>query len=235
MNSIAWTLHDSGPAMAQAVAGRIEDIVRDALVARGRAVLALPGGRSPVPIFERLAGSPINWARVTILPTDDRVVAGGDPLSNKALLARFFGDGDAGLVPLHDGVETDYRAAGDAADAILRALPWPPDLVWLGVGSDGHTASIFPGPDLSEALDGAGTRRAVGVLPDPLPPEAPVARVTLTRAAITSARRLLLTLSGDAKRAVVEQALEPHAARTSPVARVLASARTPVEIHWSPA
>jgi 6-phosphogluconolactonase len=235
MSSPVWTLHDDANAMAEAVASRIESVIRDALVLRGRALLALPGGKSPVPTFERLAHRPINWPRVTILPTDDRVVAGSDPLSNKALLARYFGDCGARLLWLHDGAATDYRASGNTADVLLRALPWPPDLIWLGVGTDGHTASIFPGPNLQEALDGMATRRAIGVLPEPLPPEAPVARVTLTRAAIASCRRLLLTLSGDAKRAVVERALESRAPRTSPVARVLACARMPVEIHWSPA
>ena len=233
MSSPVWALHDDIATMAEAVATRIESIIRDALVVRGRALLAFPGGKSPVPIFERLGNHAINWPRVTIFPTDDRVVADGNPLSNKALLARYFDGCGARLLSLHDGIETDYRAAGRSADALLRGLPWPPDLIWLGVGADGHTASIFPGPDLQAALDGMTTCRAMGVLPDPLPREAPVARVTLTRAAIASARRLLLTLSGDAKRAVVEQALDSKA--PSPIARVLACARMPVEIHWSPA
>lgn len=234
MSSPLWTLHDDAPAMAKAVATRIESVIRDAIVDRGRALLAFPGGKSPEPIFECLRTRSINWARVTIVPTDDRVVTSGDPLSNKALLGKYFDHCGARLLPMYDGVETEYRAAGHDTDTLLRALPWPPDLVWLGVGTDGHTASIFPGPDLQEALDAMTMRRAIGVLPDPLPPEAPVARVTLTRAAIASARRVLLTLSGDAKRAVVEQALDSKVPRKSPIACVLACARMPVEIHWSP-
>ena len=70
----------------------------------------------------------------------------------------------------------DAVHAGRAADARLQDLHWPLDLCLLGMGADGHTASIFPGPDLTEALTGPKERRALGVMPDPLPPEAPVAR-----------------------------------------------------------
>ena len=171
-------------------------VIEGALDARGQALVALPGGKSPIPVFERLAAAAINWNRVTIIPTDDRLVPVTDPLSNVAMIARHFLPRGARVLPIAAEGATDYHAAGEAADARLADLEWPPDLVWLGVGADGHTASIFPGPDLEEALDGPKTRRAVGLMPDPLPAEAPVARVTLSRAAILSARALLLAFSG---------------------------------------
>ncbi len=103
----------------------------------------------------------------------------------------------------------------------------------LGVGADGHTASIFPGPDLEDALNGAPIRRAVGVLPDPTPVEAPVARITLSRAAILSARTLLLTFSGAEKRAVVERALRAGTYSRTPIGRVLSGVKGPIDIRWS--
>jgi 6-phosphogluconolactonase len=122
--------------------------------------------------------------------------------------------------------------AGNSADARLQDLQFPPDLVWLGMGEDGHTASIFSGPDLQDALDAPKARRAVGVMPDPLPPEAPVPRVTLTRAAILSARTILITITGDAKRATLEKAIADGQSSQVPIGRVLAEAEQPIDIHW---
>ena len=120
-----------------------------------------------------------------------------------------------------------------AADARLQELHWPPDLVWLGVGNDGHTASIFAGPDLDEALNGPKARRAVGVLPDPMPADAPVARVSLTKAAIVSARTLMIVVTGAEKRAMLERAIKDGASSTVPIGRVLADAEQAIDIHWS--
>ena len=136
-------------------------------------------------------------------------------------------------MPIATAIE-DYRLAGNSADARLQDLPWPPDLVWLGMGEDGHTASIFAGPDLQDALDAPKARRAVGVMPDPLPDNAPVARVTLTRAAILSARTILITITGDKKREVLEQAIADGQSSRVPIGRVLAEAEQPIDIHWCP-
>jgi 6-phosphogluconolactonase len=175
----------------------------------------------------------LDWKRVTIFPVDDRLVAMDSPLSNVAMLAKIFLPKGGRVMPL--GADNpDYKGAGNAADARLQDLHWPPDLVVLGVGNDGHTASIFPGPDLEAALTAPKTRRAIGVMPDPLPPEAPVARVTLTRNAILSAKALMLCLTGDAKRAIVERAIEDGAGSTVPIGQVLAEAEQPIDIHWAP-
>lgn len=234
MNDVIWVSHADGARMADAVAARVDELVDEALAARGRAVLALPGGKSPAPIFERLRRHRRDWSHVTLLPTDDRIVPTDHRLSNAAFLKGHFGDTSARFVPLVTGAHASCRDAGEQADAALHQVDWPPDLVWLGVGTDGHAASIFEGPDFEEAVDSRSRRRALGVRPEPLPPEAPVARVTLTCGAIRSARNLLLTLSGDAKRRVVEGALADGARPSSPIAHVLAHSRTPTEIHWSP-
>ncbi len=233
MTEVRWWHYDTTAEMADAVAGEIGFVIENALDARGQALVALPGGKSPIPILERLAAAKIDWSQVTIIPTDDRLVSASNPLSNVAMIARHFVPKGATVLPITAESTADYCAAGRAADTQLADLTWPPDLVWLGVGADGHTASIFPGPDLEQALEGSKTRRAVGLMPDPLPAEAPVARVTLSGPAILAARALLLAFSGPEKRAVVERAIEDGALSSTPIGRVLAKSGGPINIHWS--
>ncbi len=226
-----WWDYEDIDELAEAVAGDVGFIIESALDARGQTLIALPGGKTPAPIYEKLAAMPIKWKHVTIIPTDDRLVAVDNPLSNAALLAKAFMPKGARVLPIASE-NKDHKAAGNAADARLQDLHWPPDLVWLGVGGDGHTASIFAGPDLDDALNAPKARRAVGVLPDPLPPEAPVARVTLTRNAILSARTLMIVLTGDDKKVMLERAIKDGPLSSLPVGRVLADAEQPIDIHW---
>lgn len=233
MTEIEWWDYDDADEFAGAVAGDIQFIIESAIEARGAAVIALAGGRTPQPAFEKLAEAKIDWKRVTIIPTDDRLVPMGDPLSNATMIAKTFLPKGARVIPITSEAAEDYKASGRAADARLQDLHWPLDLCLLGVGADGHTASIFPGPDLEEALNGPKERRALGVMPDPLPPEAPVARVTLSLAAITSARALMIAVTGQAKRDVIEAAIEEGVGSPYPIGRVLAQSELPVDIHWS--
>jgi len=233
MTEIEWWDYDDADEMADAVAGDIGFIIDSAIDARGGAVIALAGGKTPLPIYQRLAAAKIDWKRVTIVPTDDRLVAMGDALSNVTAIGKIFIPRGARVVPITSEAATDYKAAGRAADARLQDVHWPLDLCLLGVGADGHTASIFPGADFDEAVNGPKDRRATGVMPDPLPPEAAVARVTLTRAAIVSARALIIAVSGDAKRQVIERAIKDGPMSPYPIGRVLADVELPVDIHWS--
>ncbi|MCX8474529.1 MAG: 6-phosphogluconolactonase [Sphingomonas sp.] len=230
---IEWWEYDDADEMAEAVAGDVQFIIESAIDARGAAVIALAGGKTPLPIYEKLAKAKLDWKRVTIVPGDDRLVPLGDPLSNVTAIGKVFIPKGARVIPLISATVADYKAAGRAADAILQDLHWPLDLCLLGVGGDGHCASIFPGPDYDEALNGPRERRALGVTPDPLPPEAPVARVTLSRSAIVSARALMIAVTGQAKRDVLETAIEQGASSNYPVGRVLADVELPVDIHWA--
>ena len=223
--------YDSAGELAEAVAGDIGFIVESAIDARGNALLAFPGGSTPGPIFDKLAQASLPWKKVTIIPGDERLVRMDSDLSNVRAIAKAFLPTGARVIPITGDI-ADYKLAGNSADARLQDLPWPPDLVWLGMGDDGHTASIFAGPDLDDALNAPKARRAVGVLPDPMPADAPVPRVTLTRAAILSARTILITITGADKRELLEGAIADGQSSKLPIGRVLAEAEQPIDIHW---
>ncbi len=226
-----WWDYENSDELAEAVAGDVGFIVEQALTARGRAIIALPGGETPRAALELLSQRKLEWADVTIVPTDDRLVPPTDPRSNVGMLARMFLPKKARVVPLCAG-ETDPQAAGRAADERLADLEWPLDLAWLGVGLDGHVASIFPGPDYDGALNGPKVRRAMGLRPDPMPAAMPVNRVTLTKAALVSARVITLVLTGADKRRMVEQALKDGASSPLPIGRLLADLDMDIDIHW---
>lgn len=228
-----WWEYDDAAEMADAVAGDVGFIVESALDARGASLIAVPGGSTPRPVYAKLAARDLPWKKVIVIPTDERLVPVGDDLSNVREIAKAFLPVGARVIPLPT-TNADYRLAGNSADALLQDLPWPPDLVWLGMGKDGHTASIFAGPDLQDALDAPKARRVVGVMPDPLPPEAPVARVTLTRSAILSARTVLITITGADKREMLEAAIADGQSSKLPIGRVLAELDQPIDIHWAP-
>jgi 6-phosphogluconolactonase len=228
-----WWEYDSLNELADAVAGDVGFIIDSAIDARGASLVAVPGGSTGPAIFPKLVAQKLAWKKVAIIPTDDRLVPMDDERSNVRAIAKAFLASGARVIPIAAEI-ADYRLAGNSADARLQDLSWPPDLVWLGMGKDGHTASIFPGPDLQAALDAPKARRAIGVMPDPLPPEAPVARVTLTRAAILSARTVMITITGPEKRDLLEQAIADGQSSKLPIGRVLAEAEQPIDIHWCP-
>jgi len=228
-----WWEYDSLDELAEALAGDVGFIIDSAVEARGSSLIAVPGGTTGPAVFDKLAAQKLPWRSVTIIPTDDRLVPMDDDRSNVRAIAKAFLPVGARVIPIAAEI-ADYRLAGNSADARLQDLSWPPDLVWLGMGKDGHTASIFAGPDLQAALEAPKARRAVGVMPDPLPAEAPVARVTLTRAAILSARTVTISVTGDEKRALLEQAIADGHSSRLPIGRVLAEAELPIDIHWCP-
>ncbi len=231
---IEWWDYEDAAELADAIAGDVQFVIESALDARGSAVIALAGGKTPFPAYEKLAKAKLDWKKVTIVPTDERVVPLGDPLSNITKIAKIFLPKGARVMPIVPQATGDYKAAGRSADALMQDLHWPLDFCLLGVGGDGHTASIFPGPDLDEALNGPKERRALGVMPDPLPPEAPVARVSLSHSAIASARALMIAFTGTAKKRVLEDAIKQGPSSAYPIGRVLAEVELPVDIHWAP-
>jgi len=235
MDEIEWWEFDTTAEMAAQVAGDIGFIIDSAVEAHGGARIAVPGGRTPDSIYKALlANKAIDWAKVTLIPTDDRLVPLDDALSNYGKLETLFAARGATVVSLVDEAALeDRREAGRLADQRLGLLDWPLDLVWLGMGEDGHIASIFPGPDFDAAIAGPKGRRAIGARPDPMPADAPVERVTLTSAALSSARAVMIVISGAEKKKVLEEAIEQGPLSSAPVGRVLSEMDAAIDIFWS--
>ena len=195
--------------LAEAVAAQLHH----AIATRGRALLAVSGGKSPIALFEHLRQQPLDWASVTVLLVDERCVPHTHPDSNTALVRQHLlqdGAAEATFVTFFDALDAiDTLAA--AANQRLAALHWPLDVAVLGIGEDGHTASLFPAaPGLATALH--TTAHVAWVRPDAID-HAPHPRLTLTLPTLQAARQLHLSLAGPAKQAVYRQALaRPDAA-----------------------
>lgn len=235
MDEIEWWEFDNTAEMAEQVAGDIGFVIDSAIEAHGSARIAVPGGDTARPVYEALlANKDIDWSKVTLIPTDDRLVPLDHELSNYRKLDALFGGKGASVISLVDEAALeDRREAGRLANQRLDMLDWPLDLVCLGMGEDGHVASIFPGPDFEGAVAGPKERRAIGVRPEPMPADAAVERVTLTGPALSSARAVMIVLQGDTKRRVLEEAIKEGPLSSKPVGRVLSEIDAGIDIFWS--
>ena len=233
MVEVEWWEFEDNQTLAAEVAGDIGFIIEKAIETNGKAELALPGGRTPVPILETLAKRDFDWSKVRVFPTNERIVPENSEHSNYEMLKRILGSVGATVEPLIDHSQNwSVKEAGQSADARLAGFSWPVDLVWVGMGEDGSTASIYPG-QMDDAINAPKSRRAVGVSPDPKPQSAPFDRVTLTRSALLSAHTLIVTLSGQPKRDVLEKAIKDGPLSNVPIGRVLAEVDMPIDVYWS--
>lgn len=221
-------------ALSQDLAAQIAAGLAAAIRARGLASLVVSGGRSPVRLFEILRTQTLDWSRVCIALADERWVPTDDGASNERLVrehllkdqaksARFSG--------LKNGAPTPDLGAVSAWETFAR-VPRPFDAVVLGMGDDGHTASLFPGsPNLPRALNPSAVAGCVGMWA-PTPPQA---RLSLNLPALLDSRRVLLLISGEAKWRTYLAACAPGPIEEMPVRSVLRQTRTPVDVMWSPA
>ncbi|MCF5196166.1 6-phosphogluconolactonase [Pseudomonas syringae] len=220
---------DTAQQLADALAEKVAERLKQAISENGLATLVVSGGRSPVAFFQSLATQPLEWSKVVISLADERFVPTEHADSNAGLLQRHLLQGPAakarflGLYSVASSVEE----AAQAADQALAELP-PIDVLILGMGDDGHTASLFPNsPNLSEALDLQGERRCLPMLA----PSVPHQRLTLTRRLLASARSPILSVSGQAKLDTLRTALAGDDLAEMPVRAFL---NPSLEIYWCP-
>lgn len=234
---VTWSIAKHGDALALAVADRVEAALKKGLAERDAASLVVPGGRTPTTLFEILRHRDLAWEKIHVTLTDDRWVAPGSAHSNETLVKEtLFQDkaAKANFVGLkRDGATPEETLAAVCAD--IAAMPRPFDAVVLGIGGDGHFASLFPSAEgVEAALDPTGETLVCAITPDPLPDNAPYARISLTARALFDAWDLIIIATGSDKRAVLERAIDGTAAVSAlPVRAVMDQTMAPVTIGWS--
>jgi len=193
--------------------------------------LVVSGGTSPVQCFATLAHKDIDWARVGVLPSDDRWVPRDHDDSNEKLVRDRLlvnGAARADLLPFYaQEISVEERAA--VLDQEIRFMPFPFACALLGMGADGHFASLFPDAEnLAEGLDLESNTLCVPVRTA----ASPHARISLTLAALSRSDEVVLLFFGGEKRTVYDKAKAGNA--RYPVTRLLRQKRAPVYVYWAP-
>ncbi len=229
------TLHEfqCSEDLVEALVTEISHQLDRAIQIRGGATLAVSGGRTPKKVFTLLSRAELDWTRITVTLVDERWVDPGDERSNERLVIQNLLVGRAAFahfVPLYHADISVQEAAVKASDAI-NGLHLPLDVVVLGMGVDGHTASYFSDADeLSKATDPAVNARVLAI-------NSAVAgepRLTLTIPVLAASRFIALHIEGKDKRNTLELALQNGDANTYPVRHLLQRSDVNTNIFWAP-
>jgi 6-phosphogluconolactonase len=224
----------SREALADGLAAKVKTALEEAIALRGRAVLAVSGGSTPVKFFQALSKLELAWEQVTVMLVDERMVPASHERSNAKLVRENLLQNQAAnafFVPMYSGAFDEGDAAHQIETVMKRAQLVPADFVILGMGNDGHTASYFPGGDhLADAIDPQQEALVLPMHAD----GAGETRLTLTLPVLLAARGVALHIEGAGKRAVLDRALtDGTRVLDMPVRAVFENARKPVRVFWA--
>ena len=219
--------------MFRELASDIKSVLKEAINLRGAASMVLSGGSTPLPLYRHLSQMALPWEKVTATLSDERWVDRDDPQSNEKALHQSLltqRAAAASLVGLKNTAPTPKQGE-TACNQALAKLARPFDLVLLGMGEDGHTASLFPGqPELVRALDLDNPDVCTGMQgPNLVPP-----RMTLNLATLLHSRKIALLVAGPGKKETLEKASQPGPTLEMPIRAILRQNSTPVSIYWAP-
>ncbi|MDK1384404.1 6-phosphogluconolactonase [Sinorhizobium sp. 8-89] len=232
MSTILHTF-ENGTALAEGLADAVRARLAAAIDARGAASIAVSGGSTPKAFFQALSQRELDWAKVTVTLVDERFVPQENERSNHGLVAQNLLQNEAAMahfVPLYHAAATAEEAATLASQSVA-AIGTPFDVVVLGMGTDGHTASFFPGGTrLKEAIDPATPRGVITMEAE----GAGEIRLTFTFSSLQDAGLLVLHIEGDGKKEVLARAEAPGDEAEMPIRAMLRRATSPLQIYWAP-
>lgn len=219
--------------LAETLAREVAETLRTAIADGGAATLAVSGGSTPKKFFHALSRQALDWESVTVTLVDERWVPDTEERSNARLVAENLLWNEAAaarFTPLY----VDAPHPEDALPIVQEAvsdLSGPLTVAILGMGDDGHTASFFPGGDrLGEAIDPKTHALVVSMRAD----AAGEPRITLTLPVLLAAKKLVLHVEGETKKAVLDEALSGDDANQMPIRAVIGHAPNPLEVVWAP-
>lgn len=232
MSSLSWHECSSKDELDQQLADFIAEQLSTAIAARGQAGIAVSGGRTPAGMFKALRVKELDWSKVIVTLADERWVAPDHADSNERLTRENLLQDNAAKATFISQV-SDASSAHEGQPCIearLAALPSPLDVLILGMGDDGHTASLFPNAaELESACVSSALCAAV------TPPAAPHQRITLTLPALAKARSVIVHITGGSKKALLQVALSEQKPLTEqyPIRRVLDKAESAKHVFWA--
>ncbi len=215
------------------LAGQIWSLLTAAVRKNSRASLAVSGGSTPVALFEHMSELDIPWTDVVITLVDERWVEPEVEDSNEHLVRTHLLKNRAAAATFV-GMKTPAATAGTGeveCEQRLQNVPRPFTVLILGMGGDGHTASLFPGAEkLAAATNMNSGKLCMGIAPLTAPHE----RMTLTLPAILNSNQIILHITGPEKQDVLEEALAEGPPEEMPIRFILRQQTTPVSVYWAP-
>ena len=232
MNSLQSRVFADRDALDHGLSADVVAILARAINERGRATLVVSGGSTPINFFRLLSNQSLPWNRVSVLLADERWVSPDDQASNERLVRNNLlinAAREANFIPLKTANENPEEAEQELEKRL--ALLGTFDLVILGMGADGHTASLFPGAAaLERALDVHSDKQCIGVIPL----QAPHRRISLTLSRLLNSRDIFLHITGNEKRAVLREAIDSNDSSRLPIAAFANQQQTPLTLYFSP-
>ena len=232
LSASQWHEAKNADELAVDLALAVEQNLKETIATQGRASLVVSGGSTPLPFFKKLSQSALQWSAIDVTLADERWVPENHEDSNARFVNEHFLTGAASAARFFSLYrEVKPENAIDDVQRTLDDMIQPFSVVILGMGGDGHTASLFPNTDGLEAALDLDTRSSLAVL---RPAAVPQIRITLTRAALLRSRYRYLHITGDQKRVVLEQALEADVENPLPIASFFEKHLPPLSVYWSP-